>query len=100
MDIANKVDVLLEIYKSAELNRLLNDLLQARLEDLRIRLAEYEADLAIFEGRYGVSSAQLYAEFESGQRGNAAEYMEWLGIYDHYLRLRDRVERVEKAIGA
>lgn len=99
MDIANKVDVLLEIYNSAELNRLLNDLLLARLEELRVRLSEYEADLAIFERRYGITSAQLYAEFESGQRGNAAEYMEWLGIYDHYLRLRDRVARVEKAIG-
>lgn len=99
MDIANKVDVLLEIYNSAELNRLLNELLKSRLAELRVRLDDYEADLSIFERRYGVTSAQLYAEFESGQRGNAADYLEWLGIYDHYLRLRDRVERVERAIG-
>ncbi len=99
MSVANKVDVLQEVYSAAELNRLLDGLLLTRLEELRHRLSDYEADLAIFETRHGIPSAELYAQFESGRRGNAADYLEWLGLYDHYLRLCARIERVEKVLG-
>ena len=98
MSITAKLEALREAYSEEELEPVLDRLLQTRLEAYRNRLSEYEYDLQAFEERYKVKSADLYEQFEAGQRGDAADYLEWLGVYDHYLRLRHKIERIEQAL--
>lgn len=99
MTIAKKLAALQEAYSQTELSEILDRLLAAKIAEYRQHLAEYEIDLQIFEDRYGIESADLYEQFESGRRGDASEFLEWLGIYDHYLRLRGRIERIESVLG-
>jgi hypothetical protein len=98
MSTAKKLAALQDVYSEQELAEILNQLLTARLEAFRNRLVEYEYDLQTFEERYGIKSAELYEQFESGQRGDVRDFLEWLGIYDHYLRLRGRIERLESVL--
>ncbi|MBX3000329.1 MAG: hypothetical protein KF893_17530 [Caldilineaceae bacterium] len=98
MTISKKLAALQEAYSQAELHPILDRLLAEKLAEYRERLSEYEFDLRTFEERYGVKSAELYDQFESGQRGDAKEFLEWLGIYDHYLRLSGRIERIESVL--
>jgi hypothetical protein len=97
--IAKKLATLQEVYSQTELQGILDKLLTEKITEYRERLSEYEFDLQTFEERYGVKSAELYEQFESGQRGDASEFLEWLGIYDHYLRLCGRIERIESVLG-
>jgi hypothetical protein len=97
--VAKKLAALQEAYSQAELHEILDRLLAGKIAEYRERLAEYEFDLKTFEERYALKSAELYEQFESGQRGDAREFLEWLGIYDHYLRLRGRIERIESVLG-
>lgn len=97
--IAKKLAALQEAYSQNELHEILDRLLSEKIAEYRERLSEYELDLRTFEEMYGVKSAELYEQFESGQRGDAKDFLEWLGIYDHYLRLRSRIERIEGVLG-
>lgn len=98
MSTAEKWAAIQAVYSERELSEALNQLLTARLEAFRSRLIEYEWDLQTFEERYGIKSADLYEQFEAGQRGDAKDFLEWLGIYDHYLRLRERIETIENVL--
>ena len=42
-----------------------------------------------YEQRHKMASADFYARYESGELGDAAEFMEWAGDYQHYLQLKE-----------
>jgi len=67
------------------------------LEDERRRLAEYERDLRAFEDQYEMNSAEMNEKFESGELGDAMDFFEWSGLYEVYLSLRDKIQRIERA---
>ncbi len=48
--------------------------------------------LVEYEKRHGMTSADFYARYESGEFGDAAEFMEWAGDYQHYLQLKEELE--------
>jgi hypothetical protein len=43
--------------------------------------------LVAYERRHGMTSADFYARYESGELGDTAEFIEWAGNYQHYLQL-------------
>ncbi len=79
-----------------QLKQALGKLLQFKLEDERRRLAEYERDLRIFEEQYEMDSAEMNEKFESGDLGDAMDFFEWSGLYEIYLYLRNKIERLER----
>lgn len=66
------------------------------LETWRRQLEQLEQDLAEFERRYGVPSAQFYAEYEAGTRGDAMDLIEWASLIDMADQLREQIARFEK----
>ena len=54
--------------------------------------------LVAYEQRYQMSSADFYARYQKGGMGDAAEFVEWAGDYQHYLQLKEEVE--EKLVAA
>lgn len=89
-------EALRDVYHNDEaLEQSLGKLLQFKLEDERRRLAEYERDLRAFEEQYEMSSAEMNEKFESGELGDAMDFFEWSGLYEIYLYLRDKIERLE-----
>ena len=48
--------------------------------------------LVVYEQRYQMSSADFYVRYQQGAMGDAAEFVEWAGDYQHYLQLKEEVE--------
>jgi hypothetical protein len=46
-----------------------------------------------------MTSADFYARYESGELGDAAEFIEWAGDYQHYLQLKEELEHKLVAAG-
>ena len=55
--------------------------------------------LGEYEKRHGMTSADFYARYESGELGDAAEFREWAGDYQHHLQLKEELEHKLVAAG-
>ena len=51
------------------------------------RLGQLESDLAEFEKRYGLSSAEFYHRFQAGQTDDRMDYVEWASL----VQMRDNL---------
>ena len=92
----DRLQLLQEIYPDeAELNRVLDKLLDAAQSQHRRRLARYERELAEFEGRHGLDSATFYRRFQAGELGDAMDLFEWAGLYELAQDLRQKLARLE-----
>jgi len=60
-------------------------------------LARYDRALRDSEGRYQMESAAFYRQFQAGALGDAADYLEWAGLYEMRQELAARIRRSEPA---
>lgn len=98
MNANTKLQLLRDIYRdSAELDQILEKLLNVALSEQQQRLQRYDRDIRSFEEQYGMESADFYERFESGELGDAADYFEWSGLIELREELRDTLARVESA---
>ena len=80
---------------------------QALLKLVRLHLQKYEKhltevqkELEPFEQQYGISSEECYQRFMAGEMGDAADIVEWMGLYDNVLLYRERIEMLRTAAEA
>ncbi|MCD6552667.1 MAG: hypothetical protein J7M16_01500 [Anaerolineae bacterium] len=69
----------------------LDKLLAREIARLKADMTRLEAELAEFERRYGQTSAEFYAQFERGELGDSADFMEWSATYEMVQNLRARL---------
>lgn len=62
-------------------------------------LAALIRTLVAYEQRYQMSSADFYARYQKGDMGDAADFVEWAGDYQHYLQLKEEMEHKLVAVG-
>ena len=62
-------------------------------------LAALIRSLVAYEQRYQMSSADFYARYQNGGMGDTADMVEWAGDYQHYLQLKEELERKLVAAG-
>jgi hypothetical protein len=99
MDTSRKLDVLADVYTDkAQLDSILDKLLDATLSQYRLRLKQYEQDLGAFEKQYGMESAVFYERFEAGELGDAMDFFEWAGLYELEQDLTAKIRRLEAAL--
>ena len=55
-------------------------------------LAALIRTLVAYEQRFQISSADFYARYQKGDMGDAADFVEWAGDYQHYLQLKQENE--------
>jgi len=95
----DKLDILKEVYTDqAELDLILDKLLDASLSQHRLRLARYERDLQEFEQRYKMESTVFYRRFEAGELGDAMDFFEWAGLYELREDVLKKIQRLEKVV--
>jgi hypothetical protein len=95
----HKLDVLKEVYADqAELDLILDKLLDASLSQHRLRLARYERDLWEFEQRYNMDSTVFYRRFEAGELGDAMDFFEWAGLYELREDVLKKIQRLVKVV--
>ncbi len=80
---------------------------QALLKLIRLHLQKYEKhltevrkELEPFEQQYGISSEECYRHFMAGEMGDAADIVEWMGLYDNVLLYRERLATLRAAAEA
>lgn len=66
------------------------------LDEYRRRLRRYDDELAVFEQRFGMTSAALYAQFEAGEAGDAIDYFEWASLYELRQDLTVKISRLDE----
>jgi hypothetical protein len=92
----DRLELLQELYPDeAELNRILDKLLDAAQSENRRRLERYQRDLEEFEKRHGLDSATFYRRFQAGELGDAMDFFEWAGLYELAQDLRQKLARLE-----
>ena len=95
MDTGQKLEMLKEVYTAeAELEQILEKLLDVALDQQRHRLKRYEADLREFETRYGMDSASFSERFEAGELGDAMDFCEWAGLFELRQDLLEKIRRL------
>jgi hypothetical protein len=55
--------------------------------------------LVAYEQRYQMSSADFYVRYQKGEMGDSVDFVEWAGDYQHYLEIKDELERRLAAAG-
>ena len=67
-------------------------LVEHQIQKDEAQLADLNGDLARFEQRYGMNSADFYARYQAGQMGDDADVFEWNALYKMHSRLANAVK--------
>ena len=89
---AQRLSTLAQIYRrghaSPLMDRALDKVLAYEAEVSRRQLAQLQVDLAEFEQRYHLSSAEFYRQFQAGQTDDRLDYTEWAAL----IQMRDHLQ--------
>ena len=81
---AKRLHALAELYEQGQasdlMDRTLDKLLSHEAEECQALLSQLQADLAEFEQKYQLSSAEFYRQFQAGQTSDEMDYVEWASL--------------------
>lgn len=87
---------LIRLYESGQVSELMErtlaKLLSTEAAETRELVETLHADLAEFEGKYGMPSPLFYDRFQKGELGDSMEYVEWASLYRMAMRAGKRLE--------
>jgi len=69
----------------------LDKVLAREIEHARQLQARLTGQLAGFEERYGLESADFYARYESGEMGDAVDFVEWSATVEMLGNAKERL---------
>jgi len=100
MTTLEKLEVLKDATVDAEqFERVLDKLLEATLDQHKVRLARYIDEMKRFEQRFGMDTASFYQQFQAGVLGDDMDYFEWAGLYELREDLLQKIQTIDKALG-
>jgi hypothetical protein len=73
-------------------------LAERQVQEDEAQLAALREDLARFEQRYAMTSADFFARNQAGQMGDDADVFEWNALYKMHARLGDAVESLGREL--
>jgi len=93
--ISQRLRTLAQLYQQGRpselMERTLDKMLSFEADTCQAQLAELEADLAAFEERYNLSSAEFYRRFQAGEIDDRMDYVEWASLVQMADNLRARL---------
>ena len=93
--ISQRLRTLAQLYQQGQpselMERTLDKMLSYEADTCRAQLAELETDLAEFEQRYSLSSAEFYRRFQAGETDGRMDYVEWASLVQMADTLRARL---------
>lgn len=84
-----KLRKILASYSDA--NAFFKSAIDFQINELKKEILNISSDLKKFEERYKLSSADFYAEFQAGKRGDDEDEMVWAGIYEMQQKSKERL---------
>lgn len=92
---AERLQALAELYQQGQvsdlMDRTLEKLLHHEAGQCHALLRQLEADLAVFEQHYHLSSTEFYRQFQAGHMGDAMDYVEWASLVQMADNLKQRL---------
>ena len=95
-----KVEAMEKIGAGALADQALQKLIRLQVQKYEKQLEEVQRELEPFEQQYGMGSEECHRRFMAGELGDAADIVEWMGLYDNVLLYRERVETLQAAAEA
>ena len=95
-----RIEAMEKVGAGALADQALRKLVRLHLQKYEKQLAEVLRELEPFERQYGMSSEECYQRFVTGELGDAADIMEWMGLYDNVLLYRERIATLREAAEA
>jgi hypothetical protein len=90
-----RLRTLAQLYQQGQasdlMERTLDKLFVYEADVCREQLGQLQADLAEFEQRYGLSSAEFYRHFQAGQTDDRMDYVEWASLIQMANNLQERL---------
>ncbi len=74
----------------------IDKLLEREASHLASQKAGLEQQLAEFERKYGLDSAEFYEKFERGEMGDAMDFTEWAATYEMLKELERQLSVLEQ----
>jgi len=95
-----KVEAMEKIGAGVLADQALQKLIRLQVQKYEKQLEEVQRELEPFERQYGMNSEDCYRRFMAGELGDAADIVEWMGLYDNVLLYRERIETLQAAAEA
>jgi len=95
-----RIEAMEKIGAGALADQALRKLIHLHLQKYEKQLEEMQKDLEPFEKQYGMSSEECHRRFMAGELGDAADIVEWMGLYENVLLYRERIETLRAAAEA
>jgi hypothetical protein len=81
---ARRLHALAELYEQGQvsdlMDRTLEKLMRHEAEECQALLTQLQADLAEFEQKYQLSSAEFHRQFQAGHTSDDMDYVEWASM--------------------
>ncbi len=91
-----KIEAMEKVGAEALADQVLWKLIRLHLQKYEKQLEEVQRELEPFEKKYGISSEECHRRFMAGGLGDAADIVEWMGLYDNVLLYRERIETLRE----
>lgn len=72
-------------------------MLDYKIQQYERDLAGLQEDLRAFENEYAMTSAEFYAKFQKGDRGDEMDFVEWAALYQMRQNLLEKKEALAGA---
>jgi hypothetical protein len=95
-----RVEAIEKVGAGALADQALRKLIHLQIQKYEKQLAEVQKELKPFEEQYGMRSEKCHQRFVAGEMGDAADMMEWMGLYENVLLYRERIETLREAAEA
>lgn len=92
-----KVEAMEKVGAGALADQALRKLIRLHLQKYEKQLAEVHRELEPFERQYGLTSEECARRFAAGEMGDAADIVDWMGLYDNVLLYRERIATLREA---
>jgi hypothetical protein len=93
-----KVEAMERVGAGSLADQALGKLIHLHLQKYEKQMEEVLKELEPFEKRYGMNSEECHRRFMRGDMGDAADIVEWMGLYDNLLLYRERIETLRAAV--
>ncbi|RLD65839.1 MAG: hypothetical protein DRI95_07875 [Bacteroidetes bacterium] len=72
-----------------------NKMIDYQINELKLSILNIEKDLKQFEKKHEIGSKLFYERFENGKIGDEDDYIVWAGIYEMFLRDKQKLEKLQ-----